>query len=322
MNDNEHHHASPHGVRPHRKAPAAHQPIGWRAANRILKGQDGGPGTEDLRTLIAVASATASTSAPTSASSFAAFASDDRAHAEAAAESVGREAMLTEFRESAAAWETGVGRRRTGSRNGSRKTARKTTSRSGSRHTSRALVLRFATAVLLVCGVGAAAASAGVLPSGMQRIARDYFGIGGVTAPSTHVRSSNAVTTGPPNGGGGNGGSATMRSGTASVAPTASDIVVALCQRIARNEGNWQTDVGLADQATLITAAGGEHKVKSYCAQLLAGSGKGAIPSPNVTDSSGSDATGTPSPAPSADATATHGKSHASHPPATHGAGG
>ena len=311
MNGNEYRGASPHGVRSRRTASAAHRPIGWRAANRILNGQDGGPGTEDLHALIAIASATASTSAPAPASSFAAFASDDHARAEARAAAAGREAVLSAFRESAAGWKPGAGRR-TGSRNGGSRTAQTTSRGTSSRHTSRVLVLRFTTAVLLVVGVGAAAASAGVLPSGMQRIARNYFGIGGVSAPSTHVPSSNAVTTGPPNGSGGDG-SAAAPSGTASVAPASSAVVVALCQQIAQNEGNWETGVAPADQATLITAAGGEHKVKGYCAHMLAGKDKGSTPSPV--------ATGTPSPAPSVDATETHGKAHVSHPPATHGAG-
>ena len=178
-------------------------------------------------------------------------------------------------------------------------------------------MLRFATAVLIVCGVGVAAASVGVLPSGAQRIAHDYFGIGGASAPSTHVPSSIAVTTGAPRGNSGdsdgNSNSAVVPSTTSNAAPASSAVLVPLCQQVFQDPGKWEQDLGTADQATLITAAGSEQKVKSYCARLLASAGKDATPSHA--------ATGAPPPAPSAAPTETHGKAHVSHSPGAKGNG-
>lgn len=270
------------------------RPIGWRAASRILKGHDGGPGTEDLRAFIEIASASAPTSTSTSPSSGAIGAM--RAETEPA----GREAMLTAFRENAAVAQPA--RRMDGRKAAhSQKSVR-------SRRTSGAVVLRFTTAILLVCGVGAAAASAGVLPAGVQRIAHDYFGIGGVSAPSTHVPSSGAGTSGSSNGGGA-GSNAAIPQMTNGVMPTNSTVMVTLCQQVAKN-GNWKADLNAADQATLTAAAGGEHKVKGFCTRLLAGVGKGATPSPDVS--------GTPAATPSVEPTETHGNAHVSHSPDTH----
>lgn len=210
---------------------------------------------------------------------------------------------------------------------GSRDTSR------GSRNASRALVLRFATAVLLVCGVGAAAASAGVLPTGVQRIAHDYFGIGRVSAPSTHVPSSSVATASPArgsNGGDGNGNGAAAPSAATSATPRNSDVVVALCQKITQGRGgNWKSGLSATDQATLIAAAGDEHKVRRYCGRLLKGAGtstngKGSNPdpSPAATNSHRPAATGTPSPVPSVRPDKPRGKAHASHSAAAHGGGG
>lgn len=252
--------------------------IGWRAANRILSGQDGGRGTEDLRTLIAIAAA------PLAA---------DAAHAQSTA----HDAVLTAFRETAAAPQP------TG-RQAVRQAAR-------SRHTSRALVLQFAAAVLVVCGVGAAAASAGVLPAGMQRIAHDYFGVGSLPAPSTHVPSSNAATSGAPT-----NGASRPAAPSASGLPASPAVIVALCQKIADDHGNWHADLDAADQATLIAAAGDDHKVKAFCAQLLANAGRTAVPSAKASDTPAA-----PSVTPSVEPTETHGNAHVSRSPAPHGAG-
>lgn len=255
------------------------RPIGWRAANRIVNGQDGGPGAEDLHALISIAS------------------TSTRSSAQAHADSASHEAALTAFRESA-----------TSPRSNGRKAAQKS---ARTRRTSDALVLRFATAVLLVCGVGAAAATAGVLPEGAQRIAHDYFGIGGVSAPSTHVPSSSAGTSGHSNANG-TGSSAVAVPPTTSTMPTASVVMTTLCENVSDHQSDWQSALDPADQATLIAAAGGEHKVKGYCARILASGGKNATPSPGPTD-----ATGTPTATP----TVTHGKAHVSHSPAAHSSG-
>jgi hypothetical protein len=255
------------------------RPIGWRAANRIVNGQDGGPGAEDLHALISIAS------------------TSTRNSGQAQADSASHEAVLTAFRESA-----------TSPRSTGRKVAQKT---ARTRRTSGALVLRFATAVLLVCGVGAAAATAGVLPEGVQRIAHHYFGIGGVSAPSTHVPSSGAGTTGHSNANS-TGSSAVAVPPMTSAMPTDSAVMTTLCQQVSDHQSDWQSALDPADQATLIAAAGGEHKVKRYCARILAGNGKSAVPSPGPTD-----ATGTPTATP----TVTHGNAHVSHSPAAHSSG-
>lgn len=255
------------------------RPIGWRAANRIVNGHDGGPGAEDLQALISIAS------------------TSTRNSAQALADAASHDAVLTAFRESA-----------TTSQPSRRKAAQQT---ARARRTSGAVVVRFATAVLLVCGVGAAAATAGVLPEGVQRIAHDYFGIGRVSAPSTHVPSSGAGTTGHSNANG-TGSSAVAVPPTTSAMPTDSVVMTTLCQKVSDHENDWQSALEPADQATLIAAAGGEHKVKGYCAQMLAGGGKNATPSPGPTD-----ATDTPIPTP----TVTHGNAHVSHSPAAHSSG-
>jgi hypothetical protein len=318
VNGNAHHGGPPDDTRSRRKGSAAPRRIGWRAANRIVSGKDGGPRADGLRALITVASMPKQSPAT----------STDRAHAEA--EPAGREAMLAAYRESATDGEPGAWQRR-----GNRSSARKGAS---GRHTSLALVLRFTTAVLLVCGVGAAAASAGVLPAGVQRIARDYFGIGGASAPATHVSvpSSSAVITGPPksSGGKGNGAAAPSSAARSNAAPASSDVITALCHKISQNDGDWELGVDAAGQAALITAAGDEHKVRNYCAQLLAngndgngngngsggnGNGNGLTPLPAASPK-GLAASSKPSPVPSAEPTGPHGKTHVSHSPAAHGA--
>lgn len=320
MNGPAHHGASPDDARSRHTASAARRRIGWRAANRIVSGKDGGPGAEGLHALIAVAST--SKPKPSAPASAASFASADRTDAEA--DAAGREAMLAAYRESAADWESRAGRR---ARSGNR--ARQG---AGDRHTSRALVLRFATAVLLVCGVGVAAAGAGVLPAGVQRIAHDYLGIGGVSAPATHVAPSSGAAIGPSTGSGGDGNGAaapSMAAGGSNAAPASSEVIMALCQKVSQDGDNWEAGVNAAGRATLIAAAGDERTVKTYCARQLAsggdgngngggnghGSGNGNGPTPPPAAST------KPSPAPSAGPTETHGKTHASRSPDAHGAG-
>lgn len=245
--------------------------IGWRAAGRVLNGQDGGRGTEDLRTLIAIASAPAPT--PTG-------------HAGAErTQSVLPNAVLAAFHETAAAPQT------TASRPVRRHSASRT----------RTLVLRFAASVLVVCGAGVAAASAGVLPAGMQRIAHDYLGVGGAPSPSTGGSSANAATSGVPTGG------AAATPPTTGTVPTST--MAALCRQVPQTTGSdWRANLSAADQTTLITAAGADHKVKSYCARLLESleGGAKATASPEPSPSSA---------IPSVKPTPTHGNPHASRSP-------
>lgn len=258
----------PSGVPDDGRSPrrTASQRIGRRAAGRILKGRDGGRGTEDLRTLIRIASAPVPTG---------------RADAERA-EAVLPHALLAAFHETAAASSASAGR----------PTRR--------RSTSRALVVRFAASILVVCGVGVAAASAGVLPAGMQRIAHDYLGVGAAPSSPTGHPSSNTDTSGSPT-----GGTATTPLTTGEV-PTSA--VAALCRQISPSGSDWRGSLSAADQKTLITAADGDHKVRSYCARLLADldAGVKASPSPEA---------GLPSSLPSVKPTPTHGNPHASRSP-------
>lgn len=278
--------------------------IGWRAANRLVNGQDGGEGTESLRLLIELAAAPEPT-LMTHVGSAAVPA--QRAHPIP-------DALLTAFRETAAAPPSAF--------------------RSASRRqpASRSLALRFGAAVLVVCGCGAAAASAGVLPAGMQRIAHDYLGVGGDPEPSTHVSSSNPVANRP---GGGNGGHTAPGLTTGGVSMST---VILLCRQIpaGNDDGDtWRTHLSAADQATLIAAAGSDHKVKAYCDQLLQngdqgqGSAQGQGSGPDATPDSKASAHANPTPSPEAtDAppseqpnvkpTQSHGSSGASHTPSPH----
>ncbi|HEV2343929.1 MAG TPA: hypothetical protein VGS97_07545 [Actinocrinis sp.] len=242
--------------------------IGWRAAGRILSGQDGGRGTEDLRTLIMIASEPVP--APTG-------------HAGTGhAQPVLPHGLLAAFHETAATSAVGAGRpvRR--------------------RSTARVLVVRFAASILVVCGVGVAAASVGVLPAGMQRIAHDYLGVGAAPSSSTGHPSPNAATSGTPT-----GGTATTPLTTGAV-PTSA--MAALCRQISQTGSDWRGDLSAADQTTLITAAGDEHKVKAYCARLLEtlGNDVKATPSPE---------TSPPSSIPSVKPTQTRGNPHVSRSP-------
>lgn len=257
------------GRSPRRSTPRR---IGWRAAGRILDGRHGGRGTDDLHALIAMASAPASP--PTG------HAGTGRA------EAVPPNAVLAAFHETAAASPT---------------TARKPVRRGSS---SRGLALRFAASILVVCGAGVAAASAGVLPSGMQRIAHDYLGVGSAPASSAQVPSSSAATSGTPT-----SGAATTPITTGAV-PTSA--VAALCRQISPTGSDWRANLSTADQATLISAAGGDHKVKQYCARVL----EDFQESPKATPSP--ETIGTPSSIPSAKPTQTHGDPHASRSPMPH----
>jgi hypothetical protein len=285
--------------------------IGWRAASRLLDGQDGGHGTEDLRTLITLASVPMDDVTARSEPAEHAAASRDvtrvrHALDDAAAPGTSPlpDALLAAFHASAAVTPTTV------------KTA---TVRRQS--TTRAVVLRSGAAVLVVCGAGTAAASIGVLPAGVQHIAHEYLGVGSAPAPSTHVPSSSAAPS-------------QSSAGSNSAAPTSptpgaasASALIALCRRVPQAGNDWTAGLSAADQATLIAAAGNEHKVKGYCKQLLdtvsdsttakakpSSSGSATPSSESVTPSP--EPTGKPSTAPDIKVTEPRGNAHASHAPA------
>ncbi len=269
-----------------RQRDAAAGRIGWLTANRLLNGRDTGPGAEPLRTLIALAAAP--DSGPV-------------AHPEA---------LLTAFRESAAAPPS--------------PSAAGTATRD--RPAAGSLVLRFAAAVLLVLGAGTAAASVGVLPDGMQRMAHDYLGVGSDPAPSTQAPSSSTSASRTP----ATSGQATRPQKNGAV-PTSA--LIALCRRITDEGGSdWRTHLSAAEQATLIAAAGNGQKVNQYCDGLLhaggagAGQGQGSGQGPSATPDAKASSHESATPSPEATngppslpaniiATPTRGDARTGHPP-------
>jgi hypothetical protein len=246
--------------------------IGWTAAGRLVDGKNGGPGTEELGALIAVAAAPAS---------------------DAATDVMRLEPVLTAFR-------------RAGVASAPQREAR----RAIRPRSSRAVLVKFATLFLILAGSGVAAASAGVLPAPMQRIAHDYFGGVGIPAPSVSGGAGSISPSGTPS-----------ASGSPSPTPGPGDTTAAnaaqlmpLCQTVAANSQNWRSVLDATDQAALIAAAGSPGHVPQYCAALLADSSNGASAgAPGTTSTPGQPSE--PSSRPSPDASATHGNGHASHSP-------
>lgn len=262
-----------------RRGPAKH--IGWSAASRLVDGQRGGPGTQELGTLLAVASAPAS---------------------EATLDPVRLEPVLAAFRAAV----PGSAPQRPAQRQAQRQPQPARPSRS-----AQTLLVKCATVFVLLAGSGVAAASAGVLPASVQRIAHDYFGGVGIPAPSSASSSaadSNPSTT-PSTAG---SGTASPGSGAASAATTAQ--LMPLCRQVAANPQNWRSVIDAADQAALVTVAGDPGHVRQYCATLLAlpsagpaNASQSATPSP--AQSAGPSPTASPVPS------ATHGNGHGSHSP-------
>lgn len=286
--------------------------IGWRAAGRLLDGQDGGRGTEELRTLITLASVPMYAITARTESAERDAASRDLVLIGSALHDVTvsgtpplPDALLAAFRESASLTPTTT------------TTAAKTTAVRRQPPT-RTVVLRFGAAVLVVCGAGTAAASVGVLPAGMQRIAHEYLGVGSAPAQSTQARPSSAAASR------GSAGSDNEAVPTPTTGAASASTVISLCRQISQAGDDWSADLSAADRATLIAAAGYERKVTAYCKQLLDGMSNSAAAKGKPDPSASSNASATPSPeptgkpsgTPNAKPTTTRGNTHASHAPA------
>lgn len=251
-----------------RRGPAGR--IGWTTANRLVDGNQVGSGASDLDMLLAVAAAPAS---------------------EATLDPAQLEPVLMAFRRA------GIGADPTPQPR-----------RVNRRRSSRALLVKCAAALMVVGGSGVAAASAGVLPASVQRIAHDYFGGVGIPAPAAS-RTAGSTSSGMPSPSGSPSPSA---GGDEAAANTAR--LIPLCQTVASNPGDWRSVLDTADQAALVAAAGAPGHVPQYCAALLAtASSSPADGSEGVTPSP-AQPTG-PSSKPTPGASATHGNSHASHSP-------
>jgi hypothetical protein len=230
--------------------------------------RDGAQGVEELRALLALASAPAPAAA--------AGASPDSAR-------LGM--VLAAYREAA-------------------DTTRPTTRTAAHRRSvAHPFAVRCTVVALLLSGAGVAAASTGILPAPIQRVAHRFFGGEGIPAPSGSDSASGAASSGPSD----------QATPTATPMPTpsalASNTLTALCLVVSTDTKDWQDQLDAAEQAALITAAGGQQKVKAFCKKQLADATQGATA--GATASSGSSAS--PSATASPDATATHGNAHSTH---------
>lgn len=257
--------------------------IGWFAAGRLVEGEFDGPGAEDLRALLTVAAAP---------------------QAEKRADAASLEPVLAAFRR--AAWNEPASNRTASTRADSarRASARTAASRTASAHAAstprvpRSLAAKCAVVFFVIGGSSVAAASAGILPASVQRIAHEYFGDAGIPAPSDSQSSGTSSASGSPSPA---PSPDSAGSGSATAAGTAAGPLVTLCRAVALNTQNWRSGLDSADQATLIAAAGGANDVKQYCADLLAqdgGQGQNATATPSANAASSQD--GNPQ------ATATH----------------
>lgn len=250
-----------------RRGPA--RQIGWGAASRLVDGKHGGPGTEDLGTLLAIAAAPAR---------------------EMTADPARLEPVLAAYRRAGA----------------DQAAAHRSAARPA---LSRSALAKCAAVLLVFGGSSVAAASAGVLPASVQRIAHDYLGGVGIPAPSSHGPAVSSPSETPSAVG---SPSATIGRGDASEGGAAQ--ITTLCQKVAASTHGWRAGLDAADQAALVTAAAGSGNVKQYCVTLLTQSGSGAsgggqsaAPSPSASPS--------PSPTASPEATDTHGGGHVNHSP-------
>jgi hypothetical protein len=178
---------------------------------------------------------------------------------------------------------------------------------------SRSLAVQSATVALIVCAGAVAAADANILPDAVQRVAHQYLGGVGVPAPSdSSARPSASATPGTAAGTPRSSGSPSP-SPSATSSPPSAALVAALCGEVNRDPKNWQSNLGSADRDSLSVAAGGEQKVKQYCAHLPGGAV--GDPTPSVTPPMSSPPSATP--------TQPHGNPHPSHtPPHPHTVGG
>lgn len=175
------------------------------------------------------------------------------------------------------------------------------------RAVSRTFWVRCAAAVLAVCGVAEAAAHEGMLPDPIQRIAHEYLGGMGIPRPSGPAGHGNPESSTHP--------TAAPRAGTASATPipttsgtAAPGELVAACGVVAKHPSDWQAALDAAARKALISSAGGERNVMSYCSPLAQSGEDGATapPKPTTAPSAGH--------APSA-TTGTHGTARPSHTP-------
>lgn len=155
---------------------------------------------------------------------------------------------------------------------------------------------------LLTVGGGVAVANAGVLPGPVQQFAHDVFGApapGGPGAPLVVGSTASAPVAGTP-----------TASGAVPPSPAASSATVAvLCERVARGGKNWRKELTGAERVSLAAAAGGEGKVVSYCAHVMAGSAQATATDTAWTSVGSGSASASP------DASATHGVGRATHSP-------
>lgn len=248
--------------------------IGWITAGRLAAGRSAGPGGEQLHALLTAA---ATLPAPDE------FDPD---------ESGQLNAVLAAYR------------RATDS------TTRTTRATAGAGPRAARLVLVKCAAVLFIIGgTGLAVASAGALPSPMQRFAHDYFGAMGVPAPSSSVAAASPWASGSPVGNSALSPSPQPSAAATSAANTQS---AALCRTVAEDPQNWHAELSPSARTVLIDAAGGDQKVVSYCAVVVAATGHGgggssASPPAEPTGNASTAAEGGGQP------TATHGNPHPSH---------
>ena len=286
------------GARSDASGPRRHTPpgrIGWRRAGRLVDAGGAGRGdtailarTEDLHTLLALASAPPAVS-------------------RADAAQLGK--VLAAFRDAA---------------DSPPPPDRITAPRR--RAASRSFAVQCVAAMLTV-GAGVTAASAGILPAPIQRLAHHLLGGVGVPAPFDGASSPSARTI---------ASQSPHSSATATNAPTATPAakdVVALCNLIGHGAKNWSDGLDAESRAILSTAARGDGNVTAYCAQLLteidAGSSAGTSPSAGASPSASGSAGASASPAatsasvssPNPSASKSHGNPHPSKTPNPHSTG-
>jgi hypothetical protein len=159
----------------------------------------------------------------------------------------------------------------------------------GHRRFTRAVAVKFAAVLVAFAGTGVAVASAGMLPTPIQRFAHTYFGgvgipgpngiapttAGSVTPLSTASRSGRA-TAGPESSG-------TASASASPVQATPAELA-ALCEIVVEAGDSWRSDLDKAQRDLLVATAGGNSNVVTYCNQLVAGGSPSAsAPAPGTT---------------------------------------
>ena len=265
--------------------------VGWVTAHRMLTGQPVGPGADALRALLASASAPATAEELSQAALNVLL----DAYRQEAVSPVAVTASLTIIGP-AAEPDANSAQAPAGAR--------------VPRRIGRAMAVKCTSVLLVAVGTGAAAAGTDTLPASIQRVAHHYFGGLGIPAPSVQPDSAGAAAsasaTAPP------AGSASPPAGAAPISE-----LITLCGEIQHGAKNWRNGIDAAQQAELSAAAGGDLKVTSFCAQLLAqsGSGTGSTPGQSATPSPSTPASGAASASPGDDAGSGKGKGKDTHSP-------